>query len=422
MLKTKSSIETSTDTSTDDLIWQIMLDNEAKVRAILNSKKEIINNLNKHGELPLNKAIRDRRNAMIHLLFSHDNLDINAKDARNITPLQEAAFQDDLITVQKLISMRAEMKSFINGLSPLHIAIWKEHYDIADYVLEQGAEVDSICTIYPGEQHDQHDVTPLHCAAMGGDIDFIYLLASYNVDENVLTREGYDAKTLFCSIHAEKTFQIDGEELSPFDAFEKTFERGRLFFTQNAAKKNLEPVKKLALFSSSLTSPKGTQASTELIEIKGELLTSFNEIILELIENIIEIKDEKIKRLYLHMLFNGNLSCKVVAKCSADLDRVIGEQFSILYCCLYPNKWQEPYMSSYKKFVIDSYVERSSESGKGETQLLKENWLMAHAKKFAEEVFAKNNLLQIELTEEESGVYQQLLSSLSSNLEAKIGA
>jgi len=399
------------DTEADKLIWAIVTNDTLKAQEILADNPNTINTLNKHDELALNQAIRNKRSEVIGSMLLLKELKVNAMGGDNITPLQEAAFQGDLDTTEKLIRRKAKKDSFFNGLSPWHIAIWKEHYEVAEYWLKQGADVNSICEFYPDpDTYQQHKVTSLHCAAIGGDIDFIYLLAYHNADKEIVTVEGKDAKTLFCTIHAEKWFQIDNENYTPSEAFDMVFNRAQ---TDRLKEEPESPVKNLALFSMPAKDVRKTNAKP--VEIEGEFLISFNEIILGLVENLIEIKDESVKRSYLNIIFNPELSCNVVAKYSADLDPIFGEQFGILYCCLNPKKWSDPYMTTYKKIVIDSYELESS--------LLKqpkESWLIHYAEQFVKELFIQNDIVRITLTVEEESSQQSLLQSVSVNLTGNI--
>jgi len=405
-------LDDTPDTNADKLIWAIVTNDMSTVGSIVSDSPETINMPNKHGELALNQAIRYNRVQAIDLLLMGEKLNVNGMGKDKITPLQEAAFQGDLATTKKLIRRNAKKDNFLNGLSPWHIAIWKKHYEVAEYWLQQGADVNSICEFYPdSDTYQQHKITPLHTAAIGEDIDFIYLLACHGADKNILTTEGKDAKTLFCTIHSGKQFEIDNKNYAPSEAFDMAFSKAQ----SDRLNEELESsVKALALFSESAKDTRKTNAKP--VEIKGEFLTSFNEIIFGLVENLIEIKDESIKRLYLNIIFNPELSCNVIAKYSADLDPVFGEQFSILYCCLNPRKWSDPYMNTYKKFVIDSYVERSSESESGMINQAKETWLINYAEQLVKGLFEQNSIGKIILSEEERASQNSLLQSISTSL------
>ena len=400
------------ETKADQFIWAIVTNDMKEVGEILKKEPDVVNMSNKYGELPLNQAIRNKRQRVIDLLLPLGQLDVNKAGRDNITSLQEAAFQGDLATTKKLIARQVTRNKFVKGLSPLHIAIWKGRYDIAQFLLQQNFDVNGICDVYPDPGvYQQSRVTPLHCAAIGGDIDFIYLLAEHKADRGILSTEKNDAKTLFCTIHSEEQFEIEDKTYTPAEAFDLAFSRAQ---EDRAEKEQQSSVKSPTLFSKPANNL--TKKSVDPVKIEEESLTSFNEIILGLVENLIGIKDEDVKKLYLNILFKPNPSCSIVAKYSADLDPIFGEQFSILYCCLNPSKWNESYMVTYKKFLINNYVDRSFESRDEILRQSKETWLIQYAEQFVRDLFSKNNVMPVELTHEETLSQQSVLKSIADSL------
>jgi hypothetical protein len=156
------------------------------------------------------------------------------------------------------------------------------------------------------------------------------------------------------------------------------------------------------------------QEINQKCKIRGELLVSFDEIILGLLESLYELPNEVNKKILLNVLSSSKYSCETVARYAYELDRTIGEQFSILYCCKHPEKWHDPYMKEYKKTVITSYAERSLEYIQDQHQKLeaiteKEKWLIMHAREFVLKFLHKNTLKVDGLTVEEKQILDQAL-------------
>ncbi len=92
--------------------------------------------------------------------------------------------------------------------------------------------------------------------------------------------------------------------------------------------------------------------------VKGELLESFNEILLGELEELTDIKEEDVRNLLIDILYEDRPVEEVVKYVSeAEID--FGKRFAIIYCCLNPHRWEDSWMKDYKTAMLESYVDRS---------------------------------------------------------------
>lgn len=137
--------------------------------------------------------------------------------------------------------------------------------------------------------------------------------------------------------------------------------------------------------------------------LTGELLESFDELILGELEILTDLKNENVKRLIHDMLFDPNYTPSEAAKYAATFGGGFGNnQFALIYCCMYPHKWDDPDIKDFKRVIINSYVERATEdnapSGAKEN---KEKWLRLHARLIIKKFIAERQITAIKLTQDE---------------------
>jgi ankyrin repeat protein/beta-lactamase regulating signal transducer with metallopeptidase domain len=135
----------------------------------------------------LHKAVADRNIELVRRLLA-EGADVNAKNQRDMTPLEWGLFRDSL--TKEVAELLIENGADVNvqgddGWTPLHSAIDagpKE--DIVEVLVRKGADVN--LTTKEGE-------TPLHYAVKMGDIDIVKLLLDKGAEFNVKDQDGWTA-------------------------------------------------------------------------------------------------------------------------------------------------------------------------------------------------------------------------------------
>lgn len=106
----------------------------------------------------------------------HDTLDYQ--------PIHAAAEAGDLATVQTLVKSdrRLVQAKDWENLTPLHLAAFHGHKDVAEFLISQGANVNARTT---------SGVTPLHMAAQIGSQDVAQLLLDHKAKINAVDSNGW---------------------------------------------------------------------------------------------------------------------------------------------------------------------------------------------------------------------------------------
>lgn len=136
---------------------------------------------------------------------------------------------------------------------------------------------------------------------------------------------------------------------------------------------------------------------------------SFNEIILDLLETFAETESD-VKNQLLNVLLKGELTCGVVAKYAADLDPLLGEKFSILYCCYNGSRWNDLYMKECKNVIFEDYDNPSDQS---------KRTVIEYVKQFVIEFLKKNNMNQISMSVAETQAQSEKIGIISRSLREK---
>lgn len=117
-------------------------------------------------------------------LLQQDASQVNAFAPDGFQPLGLAAFFGHLSVVEFLLIQGAEVNSASKNdllVMPLHSAAAGQHLEIARALLEQGANPNL---------RQAGDFTPMHSAAQNGQLEMIQLLLEFSADLNVKTAEG----------------------------------------------------------------------------------------------------------------------------------------------------------------------------------------------------------------------------------------
>ena len=141
------------------------------------------NILDSKGELMLNLAIRDKSNDVIAFLLTNPRTDVDISNKFGETPLMIASIEGNLPVARALVQGRKAKVDHI-GWTPLHYACAKGQLEVAQYLLANGAIVDSMS---PG------NTTPLMMAVQSGNEQLIKLLLDKGADLQLRNTNGLSA-------------------------------------------------------------------------------------------------------------------------------------------------------------------------------------------------------------------------------------
>ncbi len=128
-------------------------------------------------------AIKDKSNGVIELLLSDKRTDVDLSNKSGETPLMIAAIEGDLPLVKTLVTKNKAMVDHI-GWTPLHYACTKGHLDVAQFLIANGAMVDS---------RSLNGTTPLMMAVQSGNEQLVKLLLDKGADLELKNQLGLTA-------------------------------------------------------------------------------------------------------------------------------------------------------------------------------------------------------------------------------------
>ncbi|QWD61016.1 ankyrin repeat domain-containing protein [Polynucleobacter sp. MWH-UH35A] len=171
-----------TDAQIADFAKAAKFNDVATVKALV-SKGVSPNTTDPKGEPMLNLAIKDKSDDVIYFLISNKATDVDQSNKHGETPLMIASIDGNLPVVKALVQQRKAMIDHV-GWTPLHYACAKGHLEVAQYLLANGAAVDSLS---PG------DTTPLMMAVQSGNEPLIKLLLDKGADLQIRNSVGLSA-------------------------------------------------------------------------------------------------------------------------------------------------------------------------------------------------------------------------------------
>ncbi|MBU3550538.1 ankyrin repeat domain-containing protein [Polynucleobacter sp. MWH-Berg-3C6] len=157
-------------------------DNASEVNLLL--KKGLNpNSLDANGSPMLILAIRDKSTNVIDLLLSNKNIDVDLSNKSGETPLMMASIEGNLPLVKTIVLGHKARLDHI-GWTPLHYACAKGHLDVAQFLVANGAIVDSLSV---------GNTTPLMMAVQSGNEQLVKFLLDKGADLQLKNANGFTA-------------------------------------------------------------------------------------------------------------------------------------------------------------------------------------------------------------------------------------
>lgn len=133
------------------------------------------------GELMLNLAIKDKSDAVVSYLLTNKKTDVDVSNKFGETPLMIASIDGNLPLVTTLVTQNKAQINHI-GWTPLHYASSRGQLEVAQYLINNGAIIDSM---------SPSNTTPLMMAVLGSNEALIKLLLDKGADLNLRNDQGF---------------------------------------------------------------------------------------------------------------------------------------------------------------------------------------------------------------------------------------
>ena len=171
-----------TEDQVTDFAKAAKFDDVAVVTSLL-SKGVSPNTVDAKGNPMLNLAIKDKSTKVTELLINDKRTDVDLSNKYGETPLMIASIDGDLTLVKTLVLQKKAMVNHI-GWTPLHYACSKGNLEVAQFLVTNGALVDS---------PSSGNTTPLMMAVQSGNEQLIKLLLDKGADIQLRNTNGLSA-------------------------------------------------------------------------------------------------------------------------------------------------------------------------------------------------------------------------------------
>ena len=141
------------------------------------------NTIDSNGNPMLVLAIKDRSYGVIDVLLTAKDMDVDLSNKQGETPLMYAAINGDLPLVKTLVLKNKAQLDHI-GWTPLHYACAKGHLEVAQFLISNGAMVDSLSL---------GGTTPLMMAVQSGNEYLVKLLLDNGANLQIRNEAGLTA-------------------------------------------------------------------------------------------------------------------------------------------------------------------------------------------------------------------------------------
>ncbi|KAF3403072.1 Serine/threonine-protein phosphatase 6 regulatory ankyrin repeat subunit C [Talaromyces pinophilus] len=154
----------------------------AVVQLLLSRDDVDVNSVDHWGRTPLSWASAAGQDAVVGLLISHKNIKVNLSDDQGRTPLFWAVVNEHEGVMLELLRENADITTTDgSGATALHVASRRGHEDLSRHLLEHGASI---------EAKDKYGRTALHEAALYGRELVVQLLLSKGANVAVVDTGG----------------------------------------------------------------------------------------------------------------------------------------------------------------------------------------------------------------------------------------
>ena len=194
-----------TDSQIADITKAAKFDDVRQVKALID-KGMSPNQKDPRGMPILMVAIQENSVKTVDYLINAKGIDLNQPNMTDETPLMFAALYGQLPLVKILVDQK-QVPVNRSGWTPLHYACTNGHYDIALFLLDKGAAVDS---------RSPNETTPLMMAIRAGNIQLARLLLDRGADIRLRNQQGYsaiDAAELFNQEEIQKGLRARWQKL-----------------------------------------------------------------------------------------------------------------------------------------------------------------------------------------------------------------
>ena len=168
-------------TPTDDFFRAVRSDNASGVKDLINRGFDP-NVKDPNGQTGLLLAMREPSPRVIQVLIESPKTNVEARNAKDESPLMMAALKGQKDVVAQLIKRDADINK--TGWAPLHYAATGGHVDIMKMLLEGNAFIDA---------QSPNGTTPLMMAAMYGSAASVKLLLDEGADTTMKNEQGMTA-------------------------------------------------------------------------------------------------------------------------------------------------------------------------------------------------------------------------------------
>ncbi|CAL9168908.1 unnamed protein product, partial [Musa hybrid cultivar] len=159
-------------------------------KILLEERPRLLKKADNNGNSPLHFAASDRDIEKVKLLLEKDASIARLQDNNGASAIHVAASCGHVSTIEHLDKVLPDCVELMDneGRSFLHVAIEKEREMVIRYVLRSPDLIDLL------NQPDKKGNTPLHAAALSGNVDITWMLSSNkNVKKNAMNNEGHTA-------------------------------------------------------------------------------------------------------------------------------------------------------------------------------------------------------------------------------------